>query len=48
MCAAGRFTQSWKPHMRPSFCLGISEWMMPRPAVIHCTLPGIRYPRLPL
>ena len=26
---------------------GISEWMMPRPAVIHCTAPGVRSPRLP-
>ena len=27
--------------MRPASCSGISEWMMPRPAVIHCTLPGL-------
>jgi hypothetical protein len=27
--------------------LGISEWMMPRPAVIHWTLPGSSRPTLP-
>jgi hypothetical protein len=32
--------------MRPSSCSGISEWMMPRPAVIHCTLPGSSRPML--
>ena len=26
--------------MRPAVCCGISEWMMPRAAVIHCTSPG--------
>ena len=26
--------------MRPSCCSGISECTSPRPAVIHCTLPG--------
>jgi hypothetical protein len=36
---AGRFSQSWKPSMRPSSCSGISLWMTPRPAVIHCTPP---------
>ena len=27
--AAGKFTQSWKPHMRPRSCFGISECTMP-------------------
>ena len=44
---AGRFSHSWKPRMRPSCCSGISECTRPRPAVIHCTLPGTRTPSLP-
>ena len=44
---AARLTQSWKPAIRPASCSGISEWMMPRPAVIHCTLPGSSRPTLP-
>src|SRR3546814_8048060 len=44
---AGRFTHSWKPRMRPSSCSGISECTRPRPAVIHCTLPGTSRPSLP-
>ena len=44
---AARLTHSWKPAMRPASCSGISEWMMPRPAVIHCTLPGSSRPTLP-
>ena len=47
LSAAARLTQSWKPAMRPSSCSGISEWMMPRPAVIHWTLPGSSRPTLP-
>ena len=42
---AGRFAQSWKPCMRPCGSpFGISWWMMPLPAVIHCTSPA---PMLP-
>src|ERR1044071_4709206 len=44
---AGRLSQSWKPRMRPSVCCGISEWMMPRAALIHWTSPGPRSPVLP-
>src|SRR5450759_3237654 len=44
---AGRFSQSWKPSMTPSSCSGISEWMMPRPAVIHCTPPFCSSPSCP-
>ena len=43
----GRLIHSWKPRIRPAICCGISEWMMPRPAVIHCTPPGLRSPRWP-
>ena len=32
--------------MRPSSCCGISEWMMPRAAVIHCTPPRPESPRV--
>ena len=44
---AGRFTQSWYPDIRPASCSGISEWMIPRPAVIHCTPPPVMTPALP-
>ncbi len=48
---AGRFTQIWKPCMRPPFSRmrldGISECTTPRPAVIHCTSPGPILPRWP-
>lgn len=37
---AGRLSQSWKPHRSPAVTLGISLWIMPRPAVIHCTPPS--------
>ena len=30
--ALGRLIQSWKPHRSPLVTLGISLWMMPRPA----------------
>ncbi len=33
--------------MRPSSCSGSSEWMMPRPAVIHCTPPFCSRPSWP-
>src|SRR5256886_13679375 len=33
--------------MRPACCSGISECTSPRPAVIHCTLPGTSTPSLP-
>ena len=32
-------THSWKPCSMPVVARGISEWMTPRPAVIHCTPP---------
>ncbi len=38
---AGRLIHSWKPcSILSSVGAGISLWMMPRPAVIHCTPPG--------
>ena len=36
-CEAGRLIHSWKAHMSPVVITGISECMMPRPAVIHCS-----------
>src|SRR5512141_222232 len=46
---AGRLAQSWNPPMRPwASPLGISWWMMPLPAVIHCTSPGVMSPRFPM
>jgi len=47
----GRFTQSWKPCMRPPVFWnsgsGISEWTTPSPAVIHWTSPGVSAPACP-
>jgi hypothetical protein len=43
----GRFSQSWKPSITPSFCSGISLWITPRPAVIHCTPPSVIRPSWP-
>ena len=46
--AAGRFTQSWNPPMRPFTGFGISWWRMPDPAVIHCTPPAPTVPWWPM
>ena len=47
LLCAGRLSQSWKPSITPSFCSGISEWITPRPAVIHCTPPFSSKPFVP-
>ena len=40
--------QSWKPCMRPlASPLGISWWMIPLPAVIHWTSPGVMIAPVP-
>jgi len=49
LCEAGRLAQSWNPPMRPlASPLGISWWMIPLPAVIHWTSPGVMSPRFPM
>eukprot|EP01139_Manchomonas_bermudensis_P016163 Amastigsp_a511965_34.p3 type:complete len:113 gc:universal Amastigsp_a511965_34:397-735(+) len=47
LCDAGRLDHSWKPRSRPSLCAGISEWTMPRPAVIHWIDPAVSSPLFP-
>lgn len=39
---AGRLIHSWNPWRSPEVTTGISEWITPRPAVIHCTPPAQR------
>jgi hypothetical protein len=44
---AARLSHSWKPSMRPPSCSGSSEWITPRPAVIHWTPPFESRPSWP-